>query len=68
MDILTLSYKLWTKKIYIYKKTKHTEKSLAKMRDRKLSKEHLGTVLTRILSDEHKAKVRKANLGRKNSA
>lgn len=42
---------------------KHTEESLAKMRNRKLSKEHLDMVLTRILSDDHKVKVRKANLG-----
>lgn len=46
---------------------KHTEEALAKMRNRKLSPEHLEQVLTRILSEEHKGKVRKANLGRKNS-
>ena len=46
---------------------KHTEEALAKMRNRKLSQEHLEQVLTRILSEEHKSKVREANLGRKNS-
>lgn len=46
---------------------KHTEESLAKMRNRKLSKSHLDIVLARLNSDEHKAEVRKANLGRKNS-
>lgn len=46
---------------------KHTEESLAKMRNRKLSQEHLEQVLTRILSEEHKNKVREANLGRKNT-
>jgi hypothetical protein len=42
---------------------KHTEEALAKMRNRKLSPEHLEQVLSRILSEEHKAKVREANLG-----
>lgn len=37
------------------------------MRNRKLSKSHLEIVLARLNSNEHKAKVRKANLGRKNS-
>jgi hypothetical protein len=37
------------------------------MRNRKLSPEHLELVLTRISSEEHKTKVREANLGRKNS-
>lgn len=46
---------------------KHTEEALAKMRNRKLSAEHLEQVLSRILSEEHKAKVREANLGRKNT-
>ena len=46
---------------------KHTKEALAKMRNRKLSQEHLEQVLTRILSEEHKSKVREANLGRKNS-
>lgn len=46
---------------------KHTEEALAKMRNRKLTQEHLEQVLTRILSEEHKSKVREANLGRKNS-
>lgn len=46
---------------------KHTDEALAKMRNRKLSQEHLEQVLSRILSEEHKAKVREANLGRKNT-
>ena len=46
---------------------RHTEEALANMRNRKLSLEHLELVLTRISSEEHKTKVREANLGRKNS-
>lgn len=37
------------------------------MRNRKLSQEHLEQVLTRILSEEDKAKLREAKLARKNS-
>lgn len=47
---------------------KHTEESLAKMRNRKLSKEHLYIVLTRILSDDHKAAVKKARTNSIHSA
>jgi len=47
---------------------KHTEESLAKMRNRKLSKEHLDIVLTRILSDDHKAAVKKARTNSIHSA
>jgi hypothetical protein len=47
---------------------KHTEESLAKMRGRKLSKEHLDIVLTHILSDDHKAAVRKSRTGSIHSA
>lgn len=47
---------------------KHTEESLAKMRNRKLSKQHLDIVLARILSDDHKAAVKKARTNSKHSA